>query len=365
MSKRPSRIVFAALLAASFAVGCTKPTSPSAASTTAPAAATSGAQCEPPAETVVGTFKQDGAEQKITYGELTGRIGAPLADLEKKKQDLLKRGLEGYIIEKLVQAEAKKRGMANEDALLKAEVEDKVAQPSDADIKKLYDQAKAGGQLPPEVTIEQVKPEIVKHLTDQAKREKAQALFTDLKSKADVKILLPEKRVQVEATGPAKGPESAPVTIVEFSDFQCPFCSRAKGTVDEVVKTYGDKVRLVFRHFPLSFHQDAPKAAEASACAADQNKFWEFHDKLFSNQAALKVDDLKKAAADLGLDTARFNECLDSGKKAELVKKDQTAGEKAGVTGTPAFFINGIALSGAVPAEEFKAIIDSELSKKK
>jgi protein-disulfide isomerase len=363
MSMRPSRIVVAALLAASFVAGCNKQTAPATSPTTA--ASASGAQCDPAPETVVGTYKVDGAEQRVTYGELTGRIGAPLADLEKKKAELLKRGLEGYIIEKLVQAEAKKRGMANEDALLKAEVEDKVAQPSDADVQKLYDQAKAGGQLPPEVTIDQVKPEIVKHLTDQSKREKAQALFNDLKSKAEMQILLPEKRVQVAATGPSKGPESAPVTIVEFSDFQCPFCSRANAAVDEVVKTYGDKVRVVFRHFPLSFHKEAPKAAEASMCAADQNKFWEYHDKLFANQQALKVDDLKKAAADLGLDTARFNECLDSGKKAELVKKDMADGEKAGVTGTPAFFINGLALSGAVPAEEFKAIIDAELKKKK
>jgi protein-disulfide isomerase len=363
MSMRPSRIVVAALLAASFAAGCNKQSTPAASPTTAGTA--SGGQCEPAADAVVGTFKVDGSEQRVTYGELTGRIGAPLADLEKKKADLLKRGLEGYIIEKLVQAEAKKRGMANEDALLKAEVEDKVAQPSDNDIQKLYDQAKSGGQLPPEVTIDQVRPEIVKHLTDQSKREKAQALFNDLKAKAEMQILLPEKRVQVAATGPAKGPESAPITIVEFSDFQCPFCSRANAAVDEVVKTYGDKVRVVFRHFPLSFHQDAPKAAEASMCAADQNKFWEYHDKLFANQQALKVDDLKKAAADLGLDTARFNECLDSGKKAEIVKKDLEDGTKAGVTGTPAFFINGLALSGAVPAEEFKAIIDAELKKKK
>ena len=362
MSKRSSRILMAALLAASFAAGCNKQTTPAANPTTASA---SGGQCDLAPDAVVGTYKVDGAEQKVTYGELTGRIGAPLADLEKRKQELIKRGLDGYIIERLVQAEAKKRGLPNEDALLKAEVEDKAAQPSDAEIQKVYDQAKAGGQLPPEVTLEQVKPEIVKMLGEQGKREKAQALFNDLKSKADVKILLPEKRIQVEATGPAKGPESAPVTIVEFSDFQCPFCSRAKTTVDEVVKGYGDKVRLVFRHFPLSFHQDAPKAAQAAACADDQKKFWEYHDKLFANQGALKVDDLKKHAADLGLDTARFNECLDSGKKEELVKKDMAAGEKAGVSGTPAFFINGVVLSGAVPAEEFKAIIDAELSKKK
>jgi protein-disulfide isomerase len=210
-----------------------------------------------------------------------------------------------------------------------------------------------------------VKPEIVKMLTEQTKREKAQALFTDLKTKADMQTMLPEKRVEVEAVGPAKGPEGAPVTIVEFSDFQCPFCGKAKTTVDEVMKSYEGKVRLVFRQFPLSFHENAPKAAEAAACAADQNKFWEYHDKLFANQQALKVDDLKKHAADLGLDAARFNECLDSGKKAELVKKDQDAGAKVGVTGTPAFFINGIALSGAVPAEEFKSIIDAELKKKK
>ncbi|KFE67178.1 DsbA family protein [Hyalangium minutum] len=362
MSKRSSRILLAAVLAASFAVGCNKQTSPAANPATASA---SGGQCELAPDAVVGTYKVDGAEQKVTYGELTGRIGAPLADLDKRKQDLLKRGLDGYIIEKLVQAEAKKRGLPNEDALLKAEVEDKSAQPSDAEIQKIYDQAKAAGQLPAEVTLEQVKPEIVKMLGEQGKREKAQALFNDLKSKADVKVLLPEKRIQVEATGPAKGPDNAPITIVEFSDFQCPFCSRAKVTVDEVVKQYGDKVRLVFRHFPLSFHQDAPKAAEAAACADDQKKFWEYHDKLFANQGALKVDDLKKHAADLGLDTARFNECLDSGKKAELVKKDMSAGEKAGVSGTPAFFINGVVLSGAVPAEEFKSIIDAELSKKK
>jgi len=358
---RSSRFLVAALLAASFAAGCNKQTTPAASPNTSAA----GGQCELASDAVVGTFKLEGAEQKVTYGELTGRIGAPLADLEKRKADLLKRGLEGYIIEKLVQAEAKKRGLANEDALLKAEVEDKIAQPSDAEIQKIFDQAKASGQLPAEVTMEQVKPEIVKMLTEQGKREKAQALFTELKSKADVQILLPEKRVQVEATGPSKGPESAPVTIVEFSDFQCPFCSRAKGTVDEVVKQYGDKVRLVFRHFPLSFHADAPKAAEAAACADDQKKFWEYHDKLFANQGALKVDDLKKHAAELGLDTARFNECLDSGKKAELVKKDTAAGEKVGVSGTPAFFINGVVLSGAVPAEEFKSIIDAELSKKK
>ena len=359
---RPLRLVLTALVAVFVAAGCNKQATPAASATNTSA---SGGQCEMPADTVIATYKLDGAEKKVTYGELTTRLGPPLADLEKRKQEMIKRGLEGYVLEKLVQAEATKRGLANEDALIKAEIEDKVPQPSDAEINKVFEQAKGSGQLPPEVTMDQVKPEIVKMLTEQAKRDRAQALFGELKSKADVQTLLPEKRAEVAATGPAKGADGAPITIVEFSDFQCPFCSKANVSVNEVLKAYEGKVKLVFRHFPLSFHAEAPKAAEASLCAEDQKKFWEYHDKLFANQSALKVEDLKKHAADLGLDTARFNECLDSGKKAELVKKDMEEGEKVGVTGTPAFFINGIMLSGAVPAEEFKSIIDAELKKKK
>jgi protein-disulfide isomerase len=358
---RPLRLVLAALVAVSFAAGCNKQSTPAASATNTAA----GGQCDMPADTVIATYKVEGAEQKVTYGDLTSRIGPQLADIDKRKQETLKRGLEGFVLEKLVQAEAKKRGLANEDAFMKAEIEDKVPQPSDEEINKIFEQAKGSGQLPPEVTMEQVRPEIVKMLTEQTKRDRAVALFTELKNRAEVQTMLPEKRVEVAAIGPAKGPEGAPITIVEFSDFQCPFCSKAIVNVDEVMKKYEGKVRLVFRHFPLSFHTEAPKAAEASMCAADQNKFWEYHDKLFANQQALKVDDLKKHAADLGLDTARFNECLDSGKKAELVKKDMADAEKVGVTGTPAFFINGVMLSGAVPASEFASIIDAELKKKK
>jgi protein-disulfide isomerase len=357
---RPPRLVLAAILAVSFTAGCNKQTSPAASPSSA-----AGGQCELPADAVIATYKTDGTEQKVTYGELTGRIGPQLTSLEKQKEELIKRGLEGYVIEKLVQAEAKKRGMANEDEFIRAEVEGKAAAPSEEKIREIFDQARNSGQLPPEVTLEQVKPEIVRMLGEQGKRERAQALFSELKASADVQILLPEKRVEVAAVGPSKGPDNAPITIVEFSDFQCPFCSKANASVNEVLKDYEGKVRLVFRHFPLSFHQEAPKAAEASLCAHDQGKFWEYHDTLFAHQQALKVEELKKYAADLGLDTARFNDCLDSGKKAEIVQKDMKEGEKVGVTGTPAFFINGIALSGAVPASDFKSIIDAELKKKK
>lgn len=161
----------------------------------------------------------------------------------------------------------------------------------------------------------------------------------------------------------SKGPKDAKVTIIEFSDFQCPYCQKAKETIDEIMKEYADKVRLVFKHFPLQFHENAQKAAEAAECANDQGKFWEMHDYMFANQNKLGIADLKKAAKNLGLNTSDFDGCLDSGKYEGKVKKDIEVGASFGVGGTPAFFINDQFLSGAAPIEDFKKIIDEELAK--
>jgi protein-disulfide isomerase len=361
MLMRTSSTLLAALVAASLFSGCNKEKAPAAAAT----ASTPTSTTEPSADTVVATF---GDGQKITFGELNDRIKEPLANLEKQKYQTRKQGLDGFVVEKLVKAEATKRNLS-EEQLVKTEVDDKIPQPPEEEIKKLYEEAKE--RLPPGTTYDQVKPQIVDFLTGSKKQERARDYFAELKKNANVQITLPEpprppvERKEVAATGPAKGPDSAPVTIVEFSDFQCPFCSRAIKTVDEVMKAYPDKVKLVFRQFPLEFHKEAPKAAEAALCAADQNKFWEFHDTLFANQSALQPDKLKEHAKTVGLDTAKFNKCLDSGEKAAAVKTDQEAGQKVGVNGTPAFFINGILLSGAQPFDEFKSVIDAELQAKK
>lgn len=164
-----------------------------------------------------------------------------------------------------------------------------------------------------------------------------------------------------------KGNANAKVTIVEFSDFECPFCGKFyEETYPLILKNYVDtgKVKIVFRDFPLtSIHPNAQKAAEATECAAEQGKFWEMHDKLFENQDSLSVDDLKKYAADLKLNTATFNSCLDSGKMTAEVEKDAQEGMSYGVTGTPAFFINGRLVSGAQEFSAFEAIIDEELAK--
>lgn len=169
--------------------------------------------------------------------------------------------------------------------------------------------------------------------------------------------------VAVRPNDPVKGNPNAKVTIVEFSDFQCPFCARVLPTLKQVMETYPDKVRIVFKNYPLPFHQNAESAAMAALCAQEQGKFWEYHDRLFTNQESLSLNDLKKYAADLGLKTGDFNSCLDSKKYKKQVEEDLVEGNRVGVRGTPAFFINGQVLSGALPFENFKAIIDEELKK--
>jgi protein-disulfide isomerase len=166
---------------------------------------------------------------------------------------------------------------------------------------------------------------------------------------------------------PAKGSTDAKVTIVEFSDFQCPYCGRfVQQTLPQILSTYGDKIRFVFMNYPLSqIHENAQKAAEAGECANEQGAFWQYHDILFANQSALTVDNLKAYAVQLGLDATKFNECLDSGRMAPLVQADMTVAEQAvkdaGLTsfGTPAFFINGKHLGGAQPFDVFKQAIDA------
>jgi len=159
-----------------------------------------------------------------------------------------------------------------------------------------------------------------------------------------------------------RGNKNAPVTIIEFSDFQCPYCSRFHETMKQVMENYPNDVKWVYKHFPLdSIHPYARPAAEASECAADQDKFWEYADKLFENQSSLSQAYFSKAAGEIGLNTGKFNECLTSGKYKLKVDADYQQGIKAGVRGTPGNFINGQPAFGALPYEQIKSIIDSSL----
>jgi len=275
---------------------------------------------------------------------------------EKQKRDLLEGQLEQIIQDRLLEAEAAAKGITKEQILADL----KPAAVTDADVDSFYEQNKAQIPRPKEEVAGQIK----QYLEQQRQGETRQKFFDDLRSRYKVELLMEPDRVEVAATGPAFGPATAPITIVEFSDFQCPFCSRLLPTMEQVKQKYGDKVRIVFRQFPLNFHQFAQKAAEASLCANEQGKFWEMHDAMFSNQQDLGVEQLKAKAAGLGLNAEQFNACLDQGKFASQVQADLDAGTKAGVNGTPAMFINGRFLSGAQPFAEVSKVIDDELQRK-
>jgi protein-disulfide isomerase len=171
------------------------------------------------------------------------------------------------------------------------------------------------------------------------------------------------RKVEIPEGAPSFGPKNAKVTIVEWSDFECPFCSRVGPTLTKIKENYAKDVRVVFRHQPLPFHPNAKPAAEASMAAHEQGKFWEYHDKLFANQKALDRASLEKYAQELGLNMGKFKAALDSGKYRAVVESDSAAGSAVGANGTPTFFINGRQFVGAQPFENFKAAIDEEIGR--
>ena len=217
-------------------------------------------------------------------------------------------------------------------------------------------------------TLDQLRAEIKPYLEARRVQQARAMLVEELKTKggANVRVMLDPPRYTVPTTSadPVRGNPSAPITIVEFSDYQCPFCARVNPTLARVREVYGDRVKIVFKDYPLPNHPQAPKAAEAARCAGEQNKYWEMHDAMFANQRALEVPSLKQTARTIGLNGTSFDQCLDSGKWAAAVQEGSELGEKMGVNSTPTLYVNGRALIGAMPFENFKAIIDEELAKK-
>jgi protein-disulfide isomerase len=300
--------------------------------------------------------------ETITTADVDARAASQLAQVRAQEFSIRERALDDLIADALVKKAAAAKNVSVSE-YLRTEIDQKASPVTDEEKKSVYEQYKGRlGGMAEDEAMKRIEDSLRQRNTE----SRRQALLGELRSKATVKSLLEPPRTDIAAAAhaPVLGPDTAPVTIVEFSDFQCPFCSRGKATVDDVVKRYGDKVRVIFRDFPLPMHREAPKAHEAGRCANEQGKFWPLHDKMFADQGALAVDALKKSAAELGLDAAKFNECLDSGKHAAGVQQDIEAGQSYGVTGTPAFFINGRMISGAQPMEAFSKVIDDELQRK-
>jgi len=283
------------------------------------------------------------------------------ATLAQDKQEVMNRALEELVANKLIEAEAKKQSVSPEQ-LLQKEVDTQVKPPSAADAELFYEANKARIPIPKE----QAMPQVLEYLMERNRDQAHQAYIKRLKKESGYKSYLEPLRINIETAGyPTLGSNNAPITIVEFSDFECPFCGGLYPTLKQIEKEYGDKLRVVYRQFPLtSIHPHAQKAAEAALCAFEQQHFWEFHDSMFGNQKELTIDALKKRAVDLKLDTAKFNECIDSGRENAAIQKDIQEGARSGVTGTPAMFVNGRFLNGNQPYQAIKEVIEDELERK-
>ena len=341
MIRRSSTLPLAVFLALCFiaATACSSETSPGGASSKKEAAAPTAA-----------VAMIDG--QPITQAQLDERAARQLYEIRQQ-------ALEEMLAEQVLDKEAKAQGITRE-ALLAKEVTSKVTDPTQAEIDQSWEANKA---RMPGKTKEQVAPDIVNFLKQQKAPQLQQSYLQSLRTKYNVQVLLEPPRVVVGVGDyPAKGPAKAPVTIVEFSDYQCPYCGRAEEAVKQILENYKDKVRFVYRDFPLPMHPNAPKASEAAQCAKEQGKFWEYHDALYADQSKLSLTDLQATAERLGLKTEAFKTCLESGKYAAEVSKDVADGQKAGVSSTPFFFINGIPVIGAREYSAFAEIIDRELA---
>ena len=343
------------------ALACTKAeTAPAEQSTAAPAQGLSSAQG---ADAVVAELNG----RRITLGELDGRwqVFDP-AERARINQLLYqnRRNVLDVMIGDLLIEEAAKAAGASKDDYQKKEIAARLRPITDDDVKLFYEENKERAQGRP---MDQLAGPIRDFLGSQRQQQARAQLVDDLKKKTPARILLdpPRQTVAVNADDPSSGPATAPVTIIEFSDYQCPFCARVVPTIVKLRQTYGDKVRVVFKDFPLPNHSNAPKAAEAAHCAGEQGKYWDMHDRLFANQQGLAVPSLKQTAAGLGLDAAKFDQCLDSGKYAASIAADMKEGELLGVQSTPTVYINGRAVLGAQPFEMFQSVIDEELAKKK
>jgi protein-disulfide isomerase len=319
--------------------------------------------------------------RRVAPGDVVATIGSTnitLADVDDKAlqqstasfgavklsqaiYDARRAAIEEIIASTLMDQEAKARGV-DRATLVEKEIGDKVTPVTDTDVTAWY---QANQQRVQGAPLDQVRAPIRAYLIQERMDAARKAFVGVLKTKTKVTVNLDPPRLAIaNGNAPAKGPATAPIELVEFSDFQCPFCLRANPTVTQVLTTYGDRIHFVYRHYPLPGHTNARPAAEASACAADQNQFWAYHDLLFANPSSLTDADLKQHARSLKLDTAKFDACVDSHKFKALVDSDVKEGDEVGVNGTPAFFVNGRMLSGAQPYEVFKRLIDEELALK-
>ena len=295
----------------------------------------------------------------ITEAELNEAVGSRLMRLRTEEYNIRRAALDQLVTERLMRSEAARRGITIEE-LTRIEVDEKVTAPTREEVEPFYEATKeryAGGTK--EEAIEQILAGMRRHRAATRTTE----FLKQLRAATPIQVLIDAPRAKVAANGPSKGNPEAAVTIVEYADFECSYCSRAAATLKKIESQYGDRVRIVYRDYPLASHRGAPRAAEAAHCAGDQGKYWEMHDRLITKGGAIAETDIQKYAGEISLDLPAFRECLASSKHTATWKAAHAEGASVGVQSTPTFFVNGRMLTGAASLEAFSAIIDEELER--
>jgi len=306
----------------------------------------------------------------LTEDELRKEAGMNLYEAENQLYQIKKNWVDQKAKAILFDQAAKEAGLTRQ-AWVAREIDGKVTPPTQQEIDQMAPRFGVQGstKTPSDAEYARMKDQAKQYFTGQRHAQQENAVYQRLLQKNTVEFLFakpeaPHIEVTYSPDDPVKGPKSAPVTIVEFTDFQCPYCKNSQNTLKQVETAYAEKIKLVERQYPLPFHNRAKPAAEAALCAKEQGKFWEMHDLLFPSQS-LEDADIQRFAQQVGLNKKKFDNCLAEHKFAARIDADIADGQRFGVRGTPHFFINGRPISGAQPFEAFKTAIDEELAKVK
>lgn len=294
--------------------------------------------------------------------EMSDRYKSMKEGIDRQYRSQVQSMLQELAHKKMIEKEAKEKGMSVDDYM--ASVQKDAALPTPEQVEAFHEQLKSSGQLPP--GGQDIRADIIRYLAQQNREQAIQTEIARLKKKYGYHV--PYERTKVEAGNrPSRGGQNAKVTIIEYSDFECPFCIKAQATTQKLREKYGDRVRWTFKNFPLEFHANAMGAHLAANCIyhLKPDSFWPFFDGVFSpgrDKKTLQAQSLKERAVKLGVDAAKYDACVKDPAMKKEIEDDIAEGGKIGVTGTPAFFINGRMISGAQPPDAFIEIIEEELA---
>ncbi|MBP7798903.1 MAG: thioredoxin domain-containing protein [Thermoanaerobaculaceae bacterium] len=308
-------------------------------------------------EPAVATF----AGQAITASELEAEGASRLLKVRNEEFKIKAELARELAFRRLQERAARALGIERAE-LFRRNVTAMAGEPAKEEVEDLLKRYRA--QLPPDEA--QARQQVVQYLREQRTRAQEQGWRRAMLADARFRLLIDPPRADIgtDDRDPSRGPAEAPVTVVEFSDYQCPFCGRVQSSLHQLKQTYGSKLRFVFKQLPLEMHQHARFAAEAALCAGQQGKYWEMHDWLFANQQKIAPEGIRAAAVELKLAPAAFAACLEKKTFARKVEDDVRLAGSLGITGTPAFLVNGRFIEGAQPYEAFQEVIDDELARK-